>query len=89
MKKVLSILKKIYKRFRDTRGEINIFTSSANNDKDSNIYINHSKKAGDASMKKRESLKLINIVKTENKSALQKAVTEKISRIISFETNKS
>jgi hypothetical protein len=40
-------------------------------------------------MKKQEPIKLINVTKTEDKSALQKLITEKISRIISAEYNNS
>jgi hypothetical protein len=38
-------------------------------------------------MKKLPPIKLINVTKTEDKAALQKLITEKISRIISIEHN--
>ena len=40
-------------------------------------------------MKQQEKIKIINIVKNTDKEILQKLITEKISRIISFEYNKT
>jgi len=44
---------------------------------------------GGISMKQQEKIKIINIVKNTDKEILQKLITEKISRIISFEYNKT
>jgi hypothetical protein len=75
MEKVWRICKWLLVKFCDTKGCTDI----------------HIKKvqAGGRRMKKQEPIKLINIVQNKDKAALQKLITEKISRIISAEYNNS
>ena len=86
MRKTIKLFKLIYSLFSDTRGEVSPHKYPTNNDTQNHIYINHSKNV-ERIMKKNESIKLINIIQTTDKSALQKRITEKISKIISSEYN--
>jgi len=75
LKKFRRICKWLFIKFCDTKGCTDI----------------HIKKvqAGGKRMRKQEPIKLINVVQNKDKAALQKLITEKISRVISTEYNNS
>jgi hypothetical protein len=75
VKKFWIICRWLYIKFCDTKGCADI----------------HIKKVqpGGKHMKKQEPIKVINVVQNKDKAALQKLITEKISRIISAEYNNS